>query len=268
MLHDKLSFRSDRCDHDTLTHPEPKQPFSKQPSPPIRQILKRPCPMLEMSRESVPLTPTLTSTKKVRKPKKKRKKGKGARIIEKPLDESKPLSIAMIGAAVYRSLIQKKDVKTFSLTLCQINQMLNSLNSQNNNSTLYAINPAIIEEIRAKLPLEYHEFLDVFNRSKTDKLLSHRPYDHKIKLKRERQPPKNRLYFMSGYKLQKVKEYLIKNLKKGFITSNKALYASPILFTKKKDGDLRFYMDYRRLNALIKRDRYPISLIEKVLARV
>jgi hypothetical protein len=49
---------------------------------------------------------------------------------------------------------------------------------------------------------------------------------------------------MSGYKLQKVKEYLTKNLKKGFITPNKALYASPILFTEKKDGSFYFYINY------------------------
>jgi hypothetical protein len=111
MLHDKLSFRSDRCDHDLLIQSEPKEP--KQPSPPIMQILKRPCPILEMSRESAPLTLTLTSTKKARKPKKKRKKSK-EQIME-PLDESKPISIAIIGAAVYRSLTQKKTLKLFLL---------------------------------------------------------------------------------------------------------------------------------------------------------
>jgi hypothetical protein len=63
--------------------------------------------------------------------------------------------------------------------------MLDSLNSQNN-FTLCAIDPAIIEEIRAKLSLEYHEFLNVFDRSKADELPSHRPYDHKIKLKGEK----------------------------------------------------------------------------------
>jgi hypothetical protein len=73
---------------------------------------------------------------------------------------------------------------------------------------------------------------------------------------------------MSGYKLQKVKEYLIENLKKGFITPSKALYALFILFTEKKDGDFRFYVNYRRLNALIKRDRYSIPLIEKILAKI
>jgi hypothetical protein len=73
---------------------------------------------------------------------------------------------------------------------------------------------------------------------------------------------------MSGYKLQKVKEYLTKNLKKGFITPSKASFALPILFIEKKDGNLRFYVDYQRLNALIKRDRYLIFLIDEVLARI
>jgi hypothetical protein len=112
MLHDKLSFRSDQCDHNLSIHSEPKelkQPSSKQPSPPIMQILKRLCPISEMLRESATstLTPTLTSIKKARKPRKKRKKSKG-RIIEKSLDESKLISIIMISAAVYRSLTQKK----------------------------------------------------------------------------------------------------------------------------------------------------------------
>jgi hypothetical protein len=78
--------------------------------------------------------------------------------------------------------------------------MLDSLNSQDS-STLCAINPAIIKEIKAKLPLKYHGFLDVFDRSKADELPSHRSYNHKIKLEGEGQPFKSRLYSMSGYKL-------------------------------------------------------------------
>jgi hypothetical protein len=118
--------------------------------------------------------------------------------------------------------------------------MFDSLNSQTDSSTLYIINPAIIKETKVKLSFKYHEFLNVFDRSKADELLSHRSYDHKIKLKEERQSFKSRLYLMSGYKLQKVKEYLTENLKKGFITPNKALYASLILFTKKKTEAFAF----------------------------
>ena len=49
---------------------------------------------------------------------------------------------------------------------------------------------------------------------------------------------------MSSYKLQKIKKYLEKNLKKKFITLSKALCASLILFVKKKDDNLRFYVTY------------------------
>jgi len=73
---------------------------------------------------------------------------------------------------------------------------------------------------------------------------------------------------MSDYKLQKIKNYLIKHLNKGFISSSSALYASLILFIEKKDDSLRFCVNYRKLNALIKRDRYFLSLIDETLARI
>ncbi len=71
---------------------------------------------------------------------------------------------------------------------------------------------------------------------------------------------------MSSHKLQKIKKYLEENLKKKFITLSKALFASSILFVEKKDDSLRFCVDYQKLNALIKRNRYSILLINEVLA--
>ncbi len=71
---------------------------------------------------------------------------------------------------------------------------------------------------------------------------------------------------MSSHKLQKIKEYLEENLKKKFITLSKASFALSILFVEKKDDSLRFCMNYWKLNALIKRDRYLILLIDEVLA--
>ncbi len=71
---------------------------------------------------------------------------------------------------------------------------------------------------------------------------------------------------MSDYKLQKMKNYLIKHLNKDFISSSSALYASLILFIKKKNDSLRFCFNYRKLNALIKRDHYSLSLIDETLA--
>ncbi len=71
---------------------------------------------------------------------------------------------------------------------------------------------------------------------------------------------------MSDYKLQKMKNYLIKHLNKDFISSSLASYASFILFVEKKDDSLRFCINYRKLNTLIKRNRYLLSLINETLA--
>jgi hypothetical protein len=73
------------------------------------------------------------------------------------------------------------------------------------------------------------------------------------------------LYKMSTLKLEKMKEYLVKNLKKGFIKLSDSSYSSPVLFIKKKNGSLRFCIDYRQLNALTKKDRYPLPLITETL---
>ena len=102
----------------------------------------------------------------------------------------------------------------------------------------------------------------------TDQLLSHCLYDHKIELIDEKTSSRSRLYHMSDYKLQKMKNYLIKHLNKDFISSSSALYASLILFVEKKDGSLRFCVDYRKLNALTKRNHYSLSLIDETLARI
>ncbi len=73
---------------------------------------------------------------------------------------------------------------------------------------------------------------------------------------------------MLSYKLQKIKKYLEENLKKKFITFSKASFTSSILFIEKKDDSLRFCVNYRKLNALIKRNRYSIFLINEVLIQI
>ena len=248
--------------------------------PMSKQSEDRPHEQLSMT-DNCPLAPLPKPNEpKATKPKKKRtqKRRRSAAQAETTLTtkgpettvSEPPISVAMIGAAAFRGLAKKKGVNTFSVTPHQIDVMLKSLED-----SPLDLNPIEVahaqtshEDIRAKLPPEYHDFLDVFDRVKAEALAPHRSYDMKIELEKDAQPPKSKLYPMSGYKLQKVKEYLTENLKKGYITPSNAPYASPILFAEKKDGSLRFCVDYRKLNAITKRDRYPIPLIDEVLARV
>ena len=78
----------------------------------------------------------------------------------------------------------------------------------------------------------------------------------------------SRIYLISNPKLKQIKKYLNEHLKKDFIVLSQAPFASSILFAEKLNDNLRFCVDYRRLNQIIKRNRYFISLIDEVLIRI
>ena len=73
---------------------------------------------------------------------------------------------------------------------------------------------------------------------------------------------------MLSYKFENIKEYLIENLFKSFITLNKTLYFSSMLFVMKINEDLRFCVDYRKLNVMTKRNRYSLPLIEEIIEKI
>jgi hypothetical protein len=73
---------------------------------------------------------------------------------------------------------------------------------------------------------------------------------------------------MSEEELRACKQYIDDNLSKGFITASSTPYTSPVLFVRKQGGGLWFYVDYRKLNALTKKDKYPLPLIDETLAQL
>lgn len=125
-----------------------------------------------------------------------------------------------------------------------------------------------IVSCRERLPREYYEFLDVFSKKEADKLPPHHAYDHKIQLKEGAEPPFGPLYDMSRGELLVLREYLEENLGKGFIRASRSPAAAPVLFVRKPGGGLRFCVDYRALNAMTVKNRYPIPLIRETLDRL
>ena len=123
--------------------------------------------------------------------------------------------------------------------------------------------------IKNRLPSQYWDFADVFSKVASDKLPLHKEkVDHDIVLEADNNLLPSPLYSMSLEQLELVKEYLKDHLYKGFIVPSDAPYASPVLFAKKPGGGWRFCVDYRKLNAITKKDRYPLPLIEETLARL
>jgi len=179
------------------------------------------------------------------------------------------MNIAMIETAAYRSLVKRSNVTTFAIIIIEIDRLLKTARNKSEDVNLQELShEKILKEVKAKLSSKYHDYLDVFDRAMTDQLSSHCFYNHKIELIDKKISSRSRLYHMSDYKLQKMKNYLIKHLNKDFISSSSISYASLILFIEKKDDSLRFCVDYRKLNALIKRDRYSLFLINETLARI
>ena len=95
-----------------------------------------------------------------------------------------------------------------------------------------------------KLLSEYHNYANIFDKQAVKVLPLRHFYDHKIELKSSDSLSKSWLYLISKKKLQKVKEYLFKNLHKGFIVLSKAPFASLILFVIKLNDSLHFCVDY------------------------
>ncbi|KAI0994471.1 hypothetical protein K3495_g13711, partial [Podosphaera aphanis] len=119
--------------------------------------------------------------------------------------------------------------------------------------------------LATEIPTQYHEFLDVFSKTASDIIAPRRPYDHKIVLKENAKMKYGPLYNQSPEELRQVKQYLVENLQKGWIEPSQAAYSSPVLFVKKPNGSLRFCVDYRKLNEITKKDRYPLPLIDETL---
>ena len=90
--------------------------------------------------------------------------------------------------------------------------------------------------------------------------------DHNIILKEENNLTSSPLYSMSLKQLKLVKAYLEDHLKKGFIVPSDAPYTSSVLFMKKPEGGWHFCVNYQKLNVITKKNRYPLPLIEKMLA--
>ena len=69
-------------------------------------------------------------------------------------------------------------------------------------------------------------------------------------------------YRMAPMELKELKLQLQELLEKGFISSNVSPWGAPVLFVKKKDGTLLLCVDYRQLNKMTVKNKYPLPRID------
>ncbi|WVZ93178.1 hypothetical protein U9M48_039180 [Paspalum notatum var. saurae] len=107
------------------------------------------------------------------------------------------------------------------------------------------------------------EFSDVFTSPTT--LPPHRSYDHTISLLLGSAPVNSRPYRYSPLHKDEIERQVRVLLNQGWIVHSNSPFASPVLLVQKKDGTWRMCVDYRRLNALTIKNRFPIPVVEEIL---
>ena len=65
-----------------------------------------------------------------------------------------------------------------------------------------------------------------------------------------------------------LQRYLTEMLENGIIRPSQSPYSSPVVLVKKKSGELRLCIDYRRLNTATVKDRYPLPRIDDIFDRL
>lgn len=173
------------------------------------------------------------------------------------------IDIALIGAAPFSRHLRKPGVEIFMTSLHEIECAIEDKSLPREFAT----------EDWSNLPACYQEFKDVFSKQASDTLPPQRPCDHNIRLEKDMDPAQAighaPLYKQTREQLEAAKAYIIDNLQKGFIVPSYAPFASPILMARHPStGKLRFCVDYRKLNLITRKDRYPLPLIDELMSRI
>lgn len=189
----------------------------------------------------------------------------------KPMHTKRSLSsvdIAAIGAAPFKRHIRAKDSETFVTSLLEIDRVV-----YDKRAAIRKEEELTEEElIHKRLPECYRDYADVFSKRASDELPPRRENDYKIVLEEGQRPEEiigySPLYKQSLEELEASRDYIVDNLSKGFIGPSAAPFASPILMVRKPGGGLRFCVDYRRLNSVTRKDRYPLPLVDELMERL
>ncbi|MBW0511427.1 hypothetical protein O181_051142 [Austropuccinia psidii MF-1] len=124
--------------------------------------------------------------------------------------------------------------------------------------------PEEVETVMKVVPSLYHQYLDVFFKFKAEKRPPHRACDHHIELEGSL-PPVGVIYSLSKQESNTLRVYISENVEKGFIRPSSSSAGAPVLFVKKKDGGLCLCVDYHKLNAVNRKNKYPAPPMNQLL---
>ena len=109
------------------------------------------------------------------------------------------------------------------------------------------------------------QYADVFPDDLPAGLPPARDVTHTIPLEANAVPPFKPMYRLSRREHEEMERQIKDLLAKGYIEPSQSPFGAPILFVTKKDGSLRMVMDWRALNKVTIKNRYPLPRIDDLL---
>jgi len=118
----------------------------------------------------------------------------------------------------------------------------------------------------SRLPKEYQRHQKVFSEQKAQQFPKKRSWDHAIDLKPNAPSSlPGKVYSLTQPEQVALREFLKKQLEKGYIQLSKSPYATPFFFIKKKSRELWPIQDYCKVNKWTIKNRYPLPLIPELI---
>ncbi|GBG64313.1 hypothetical protein CBR_g41232 [Chara braunii] len=161
------------------------------------------------------------------------------------------ISCHVVSAASIRQSIRRNDIE--EMGICFLHAL-----PPGDQPKMDTLDPRIIELLDS--------YEDVFQAPAG--VVPDRPIRHGITLEDGAVPPSGCIYRMSEEELQVLRAQLDDLLAKGWIRPRCSRYGAPVLFIRKKNKDLRLYIDYRKLNAQTIKNVGPLPRIDDFLERL
>lgn len=124
------------------------------------------------------------------------------------------------------------------------------------------------ESFEDKFPEQFNKFKTLFSDEKAQRFPDERECDHAIELIDGWTPINHKVYTLPPEEEKALKVWVDENLKLGYIRPSKSPIASSFFFVKKKDGSLRPTIDYRKLNDMTVKNKYPLPRIPELLDKI
>src|SRR5258708_5221651 len=110
------------------------------------------------------------------------------------------------------------------------------------------------------VPAQYHNFRDVFSKEAFDELPPQKAWDHAIDLSPGTELPCSQMFPLSPTEQKELDDFLLENLVNGRIHPSKSPMGAPVFFIKKKDGSLCLVQDYQKVNEIMVKNIYSLTL--------